>query len=387
MLNRTRAVVALAFLISMSYLVASCGKVDELTNESAAWRNQVDQSVKRLESAMDKAVLGIPGERYLRLIDAVNDPGSSPEEVARAKELVKRLFDVEIDGAYELSLHFGYDETKPLEALFTFLPANSPAAVEYYCLNRGTYNAEPVRNTLRRPPNWEQVDAYIDAKLLAAIEELGAQVSNPKVIRNSMGPSKTQFTLDKTSAVDITQIIGGAGNRFESFGSLTIEDIEKSPRRRAAAAHLRAALNAIYGDLALPLSAATFTRDFLPLGGRPFLVVMIEKEMIEQQPADRTFEVQAIVYKKLTGEEKKRVDKGEHVTRVALNSQHPIEFNKEHFEANPPISCGNPARTVYYAAHNMTDAETMTRELYDAYLQTRELTRSWEASQRGEATQ
>lgn len=376
-----------ALILVASLALQGCGDdVDKAVEQSEAWRKTIDDAVVRIESTMDKAALSVPGERHMRLIDAARDPRASEEDREWARQYARRLFGLEIDAEYELVVEFAFDERMDLDALVTTLPVDSTEAVEHYCLTQGTYNPTPVRNTIRTPPSFEAASHYIDEQLFAAIDTLGIKVSN---VRNTggAGPQMTSFRLDRYSALNLPIYstvmpmsladIDFSNSRVPASitrpaGPFTAAILEQTDQRRKAAQHLRNALDAIYGDMKLPLDNSVVRKPFLPLGGRPFLVIMIEASQLEAQPSG-AFRATGIVYRKQTPEE---IASG--APRTSLNSQHVITLTWEHFEARGIVECGTPARRVYWAAHNMTDAATMSQEVYSEFLKAKELRRAWE---------
>jgi len=60
-----------------------------------------------------------------------------------------------------------------------------------------------------------------------------------------------------------------------------------------------------------------------------------------------------------------------------LNNRWPITLEKQHFEANEIVQCGNPEVDVMWAVHPLTDAPVISEELLDAQRRLTELINEW----------
>lgn len=363
------------FLVVTLLAVTGC---DLVKRESSAWRDQVDTSIKALNASIDKAALAIPGERYSRLVDAAIGDDKNARDKAIAQ--VKKLFDIDLEAKYEVELKFGHDDSKPLRVDFFFGAAPSPATVVQYCIDKDTFAPTGVKNQILPPPTSQEIDARITAELESAIDVLGAKAQVVGTIDLGSGilaPGVvTQFVRTRESGLNTAAAHGVSPPQYKAHpyvvGKVPIEVIEQHDRRKQAAKHLRNALEAMYGDLKRQPVSGVLRRDFSPVAGRPYVVVLIQDSDLIQQ---KNVVVEITAYRKRTPEEAKA-----NVPIETLGQRWAVKLEKHHFDANRRLPCGNPEVKVAYALHNITEVQGVTPEVLEAVMRSKDLVTKWSKS-------
>jgi hypothetical protein len=381
--------IRMLFVIFLFVSMAGCG---DARRESERWRASFDEAVTKLQKSVDSAALAIPGERYMRLIDTLNDPNASQEDKDRARLFVNNLFNVEPDARYRLSLRFGFDETKSLAVSFFYGASNRPESVMSWCGGQGFFNPTPVNNTLRTPPTDAEIDEYINDELFAAINGLGASIKDikyttvgggggfggpqPAIVFQANAPGALDLVQDSSPLVQAGQpyltvrTLGfdpWRGTQAERDAAIAKarEVASQTERHRQAARRLRNALDAIYGDLKRRPDGPALIRDYRPLVDDPYLFVVIPEEEIAAQPAE-AFEASAIVYEASDTE------------GAPLDNMWPVRISKERFYDFDAVPCGSGGHIVRFAVHSLLRDSGLNPRLLDAILESKALLAAYE---------
>lgn len=131
--------------------LAACKAAEEAASAADAFGAMVDQKIGEVLKQLDKAVLAVPGERYLRLIDDLNDPNEQVRAGARA--FLARLADVDVTAQYKfvVSAEFNdpVDPTVPFEFDARPLAINTDLAVKQWFATNSVSWTRPNSQMLR----------------------------------------------------------------------------------------------------------------------------------------------------------------------------------------------------------------------------------------------
>lgn len=342
-----------------------CGFIGELVGICEA-SEALRESAAALALSVDKAAESVPGERYLRMIDALNDPTTPKEQRERYQILANNLFSASPLTKYELSIRFGLRPEQNLDASTFYGPTGIKQDVEAWCKSNPTYQPTSAKNTLKSPMTQAQLGDFIDEKILAAINTLADEP--PTGLRN-VGRDQVQYSLPGQRGSALANKTGfqagsGMGPKPYTWNGGTSDDLTNGPRRREARDLLREALDAYFGaaDRSDTPLEPVFQRAYQPYIQPPFLFVTIDKAHLEAQSDE--FLVEAIVYE--AGENGMVAPDSD-----SLDDMWPIRLEKKHFLANSTLECGNPEVEIRWAAASLHRDTIVTAELLRQIAETR----------------
>lgn len=336
---------------------------------------QLLQSAKEVNEAIDTAAEAIPGERYLRMIDAINDPTTPPEEKKRYQQLATNIFAISPDTQYEMNIAFGLPDGKNIEASFFYAPSGDKSAIEAWCKDRITYQTRKVSNAIKPQPTPEQRRLQIAQKLGEAIELLGDQVNDVRhTTRGFAGfdgtkqAPATEYTLGPKSALSLDLV---APNTGFIKGHFSEAQLERRDQRNQASEKIHEAMDLFFGNPGVAVSGSGFTRAYKPYAQPPYLIVTIPRSDFDGLGDE--FVVSAVVYQK---------DANGKITDKTLDSMWPIQLKKSHFEANDPVSCGNSEVSILWSGAPLLRDTILSAELIQKIRQTQGLLEDLEKEQR-----
>ncbi len=269
----------------------------------------LSNAVADVTSQMDQMAIAVPGERWLRLVDAVGGDDELKREEAR--RYIKRLFSVDLEEEYEISITFSYkpaDTPIEVDVFFDLVPGE--AAVKRYCASQFTWSPKAVGTLGSALRTNEALEAEVGAAVRGAIDILGGNTKD-----RARGPDSEV-------------------------------EIQDEGRRQAATEQLTSAILKFYESEQLPAGEATITRPFSMASNTPLLYILVREEHLGAHP---DLSVEAVVHKKGNVEE-------------TFNSQWPVKLESRHFSAKP-VACGVSKDKIQWTAHNMTDTPVLTEVL------------------------
>jgi hypothetical protein len=309
-------------VVMMSLALGSC---DGVQQESKAWRKRVEQSVNDLNAQMDKVALAVPGERYLRLLEAVRS--KDPTEQARARDQVRRLFGVDFEQPYQVSIWWEKPVSSSLRLNYFLSHVAGEAAVRAQC--DVAWSPLDATRTVTPPADLEELRTIVGKQTRAAIETLGIQ----RVIE---APKRDRRSLTEEEAI------------WEAVEAPKLAR-EQSERRQKAADQLRDAILAAFSESKGQLMAAKKTLPFNLLDGRTLLYVLVEEADLEGL-TDNNFRVSALLH-------------AQGDSSAVYEDRWDVSVTKANFYGNHrAIPCGNPRKSVRWAILNLTQGPTVTAQ-------------------------
>lgn len=306
--------------------IGSCNKFQ---SESEAWRQRVEESVKEVNAQMDKVALAVPGERYLRLLEAVRS--NDPAEQERARDQVRKLFGVDIEQPYQVSIWWEKQADSPLHLNYFLSHVAGEAAVRAQC--DVAWNPLDATNTVTTPANLEELRSIVGRQTRAAIETLGVQ----QIITI---PPENISTPEDDFMRGMRQIGRKEAERLAR---------EQEERRQKAADQLRDAILAAFPEPGTEQIASKRILPFNLLEGQTLLYVLVEEDDLKRM-ANNNFRVSALLHAK-----------GD--LSAVYEDRWAVSVTKENFYGDHrAVPCGNPRRNVRWAVLNLTQGPTVTAQ-------------------------
>ncbi len=311
----THGVRYFAVVVIVSLAISSC---DGLQSESKAWRKRVEQSVKELNDQMDKVALAVPGERYMRLLEAVRS--KDPAEQERARDQVRRLFGVDFEQPYQVSIWWEKPANSPLHLNYFLSHVAGEAAVRAQC--DVAWSPLDATRTVTPPADLEELRTIVGNRTRDAIEALGAQ-----------------------ETITVPDVFGDTRARAKALERVS----KQSERRQQAADQLRDAILAAFSESKGQLIAAKKTLPFNLLDGRTLLYVLVEEADLESL-TDNNFRVSALLH-------------AQGDSSAAYENRWDVSVTKANFYGNHgAVPCGNPRKSVRWAILNLTQGPTVNAQ-------------------------
>jgi hypothetical protein len=195
-----------SIFLALTALIAGCGK--DINKAVGA----VNTAAQALVTASDKLALAVPGERWQRIVDAATK-GDSAQKAAAFKQ-IERLFGVDMESTYEISVWYGFN---------------------------ANYKPATVANALGRPQTEAEIQKIVRAELAAAVREVVPAVSYSQ--NGIVSQVNTVSSGDESKAVD----------------------------------HLVNAITAHYGAIVVPAATQTIRRPYAPFEGVRWLLILVNE--------------------------------------------------------------------------------------------------------------
>lgn len=259
-------------------------------------KDSAERIAKALETASNNLALAVPGERYMRLIDATNS--DNPEIANAAKHLVQKIFDLEPeDDRYRIVLKFAPSkEGPPLHLYLRTAGSYGTALAKALC--EPSYTPRLVNAVVHNPQDRTALEDQV-RKLV--VSSLGGLEPAPAVPKRSDTLEPSEF-LSREAVLEWgrshasdpgatfqawlgTRYVGKRTNR-DAFGNgrrarKAYDAWIKPPHEYYAksAAKLSAAILSMYAGLELPVPAtSTVSEAYSVLSGHPYLFIYINDE-------------------------------------------------------------------------------------------------------------
>ena len=289
----------LTALLAVGLVSIGCTVREEIEKFKADIREELELT----RQAFDKAVQAVPGERYVRLLEACRSVEDDIREDCRKR--VKALFGVDLETDYEIVVNFGYaDESKPLH-VDVFQGLTNVAREVQQVADNNHLNLTAVANTMRVATP-ESVRADVRQKLVEALEaEWGPVPAFPSYGSGSKFGAHGYLRALSADSLPEPYSWGRASGRLtESFPylhygwrlahevpapqyQLVMPRLPSGPAPFAKARYqekitqvaglLAQSLEAHYTDKAIPLGKRVLPEKWVPARG-PFLFVVISEE-------------------------------------------------------------------------------------------------------------
>lgn len=337
-------------MLVLAWTLAGC---DVFKSESDKWREQVEASTKAMQVAVDTASKAIPGERYLRLLDAVHS--GDPKQAAEAKRFIQSAFQMNLDQPYEVTVWFGVDDSEPFTAYAFVGPAPSREVVQEE-LRRGRLNLTRWPNSLAPLASAEQIKGQIEEKIAKAVDTMAgtwSRTSERLSVPNQRHVLANSFLQTKLFCVT------GDSN---TMGCETTAMAPNNDRAEVAKA-LSEAFWLPYQNRRLPLPVTSPRKPWSLLSANQVLFIVIPDEQFQRQ---KNLVVKAVVHEE---------GKPERI----LPGEQEYTFERVMFQNNPTVANENPPVTLRWAAHTMTDSSQMSGQMLQSIRQLQEVTAAWDA--------
>lgn len=354
-------------LVAALCFSAGCkNPVKDAVSEAAEIRKQIDASTKAFERTLDRVALAVPGERYLRLIDAAHSTDPGTRQAAQAD--IKRLFGVEdMERKYVARVEFLSADGGIIHADAFSGPIASSEWVKESCLaaacNDRTVNIVKTR-ILSRDERQARLATTIESELgnLVGRETLESGCNREPdkmiVLRDSgliaggmaMQCHWTGDTLTSWSYRAADTFEGGKDGANRSIAAA------RDKRRKFAEALAHSLLD-VQSELRLdPAGGAHLEVEWNLISPSQVLFVIIREadfrahyESWKEQYAREERPIRARLH-----------DAGD-VSKL-LNQRADYAFDPDEFRNNPVVELQNPRRRFVWAAHNMTGAPSLSSE-------------------------
>jgi hypothetical protein len=309
---------------------------------SCDYKKQLEKTLKTVRESTDTLAKSVPGERYLRLIDAVNS--SDPKERKQARDFVRNAFNIDVDTDYEITATFTYDEAAANNGLHVDLfSAATPSQTDVTQFMQYSLKCDPAVASILPIP---MTEAEIYTKIWRLIE------------RNVQSSSKFVQPTGYSPAYYLIGVPpGGPHNEWDGYRKRLISDFTN-------------AILSVRGNRTLPVNAPRRFRPFKPLEGFDYVFVVINKAEFEQVTGGGhgdNFKANVQTHKK------------DHPEQWLFDSRS-LEFHKEDFTKNPPVKHSTRGEFVW-AVGQITTYGSITKQTLTKIKEMREATTAAERNQ------
>ena len=317
---------------------------DDLNERLKALEKQSDQWRQLAKTTSEMAIRAVPGERYLQLIDDLNNT-KNPEKRQAAQEFLKSLGHFDPAASYVVSVAYGFDDSSPLHSDIFLAFDGQREHVVYYAPN--FHEDQSVTSGIPLPNTRQDIDKTVDEKVDQIVQ---AMTGDPRFINLPPGTNLTNTALPELQALDwpgsLTPnfFVSGSPNVNQAitlFQQLNSAKIAAQARQNQVRQLLKEAIKAQYAPKSLPVGSAVLTRQWIPASSQDYVFVLIPEEDFQKHKNDKNFKVSAVLHK-------------EGDLSATFNYTNPISFTKAAFEGNEPVERPFNQGKVRWAARNIT---------------------------------
>jgi hypothetical protein len=285
--------------------------------------------------------VAIPGERYLRLFDAVHR--GTPEQQKEAKAFIKSAFKVDLDINYEMSASFTYDSSGKTDVYADIFAGSTPYVADVKAYVRNSLNPDPpISSSLPLPMSEEEIRTAI-----ANLIHKNVLVANsyPSLVIGPINDSRLAPRPD-----------------FYVVGHKGWDDPKKGVA--AMVGDFTDAILMVRGVRNLPVTSPHRSKPFLALRGLDYVFVLISKPSFESITAgelEKKFSVEINVHE------------AGHPDRP-LHDKRPFVLRKADFlvPENPVVSHGTRGQFVW-AVKQVTPYQSISEDTFKKLKEMREM--------------
>jgi len=253
---------------------------------------QIDETQELAEKTAKAAVLAVPGERYLQIVDNLN--GSDPVKRQAAISFLENLAGKNLQNNFEVTVWLDTDVKDPLEVAIFRSSTPNRSEISHW-LQQGYYRPEKLHSSSVPKTHKQRIEA-LQPRIIKMFDEYSKyKVGPPATYRGDLDQEYTQLRIIPDYSYLPTESFRSNGPIDPAKRKLAAEMAAINAKREKLAMELAEEILSPFAPIEAPAISNTLKKIWLPLDKHQYLIVLIhEDDWLKHK--DRNLQIRALVH-------------------------------------------------------------------------------------------